>query len=91
MNSKIWDITKNDAGDFIWSKKDYKTEDDIILMGEALVAKLDSDILVTRGEKGMSLFMKDGKLEIVRSVVIDASSMKSTIDRCTCSCHIKRH
>ncbi len=24
MNSKIWDITKNDDGDFIWSKKDYK-------------------------------------------------------------------
>lgn len=38
----------------------YKTEDDIILMGKALVAKLDSDVLVTRGEKGMSLFMKDG-------------------------------
>ena len=28
MNSKIWDITKNDAGDFIWSKKDYKIQDD---------------------------------------------------------------
>ena len=60
MNSKIWEITKNDDGDFIWSKKDYKTEDDIILMGKAFVAKLDSDVLVTRGEKGMSLFMKDG-------------------------------
>ena len=28
MNSKIWEITKNDDGNFIWSKKDYKTEDD---------------------------------------------------------------
>jgi len=37
-----------------------ETEDDLILIGKTLVAKLDSDVLVTRSEKGMSLFMRDG-------------------------------
>jgi len=38
-----------------------KTDDDIVDIGEALMAKLDCEVLITRGEKGMMLFKRDGK------------------------------
>lgn len=42
-----------------------KTEDDLVKIGETLMANLDCDVLITRGEKGMTLFQKDGSIKSI--------------------------
>lgn len=37
-------------------------DEDINVMGNKIIQKTNSDVLITRGEKGMSLFEKDGKI-----------------------------
>ena len=59
-----------------------ETEDDLILIGKTLVAKLDSDVLVTRSEKGMSLFMRDGtqkNIPVIAKEVYDVTGAGDTV------------
>ena len=75
-------ITPNQYEASRMTRINYKTEDDIILMGEALVAKLVSDVLVTRGETGMSLFMKDGTQKNIPTIakeVYDVTGAGDTV------------
>ena len=57
-------------------------DENIILLGETLVSKLDSDVLVTRGEYGMSLFMKDGTQKNIPTIakeVYDVTGAGDTV------------
>lgn len=40
-----------------------KNDDDLNNIGEALMAKLDCELIISRGKNGMSLFKRDGKVK----------------------------
>ena len=47
------------------TKIEEKTEEDLVKIGETLKANLDCDVLITRGEKGMTLFKKDESIKSI--------------------------
>ncbi len=60
-----------------------KTENDLQEVGRMLLAKLESDsILITRGEKGMALFLANGEIEYIPTVarkVFDVTGAGDTV------------
>lgn len=56
-------IAPNHLEASIMTNIEEKTEEDLINIGESLMANLGCDVLMTRGEKGISLFKRDGKIE----------------------------
>ncbi len=55
-------ITPNNKEACEMAGMEEKNDDEIIKVGKKLVSDLNTDILITRGEKGMSLFEKTGKV-----------------------------
>ena len=55
-------ITPNKKEACEMTKIEAKTEEDILKIGKKLIEELDSNVLVTRGEKGMTLFEKNGEI-----------------------------
>ena len=59
-----------------------KTEEDLINIGKNLMVKLACDVLVTRGEKGMILFQKDGSIKNIPTIakeVFDVTGAGDTV------------
>ncbi len=60
-----------------------KTDNDLQEVGRMLLAKLESDsILITRGEKGMALFLANGEIEYIPTVarkVFDVTGAGDTV------------
>lgn len=54
-------ITPNNAEASEMTSIEDGSDDSVLEMGSKLVKDLNSNVLITRGEKGMSLFEKDGK------------------------------
>jgi D-beta-D-heptose 7-phosphate kinase/D-beta-D-heptose 1-phosphate adenosyltransferase len=55
-------ITPNHKEAFEITNIEDRSDEDMLKIGKILQDKLDSEILITRGERGMTLFEKDGKV-----------------------------
>lgn len=60
-------FTPNHHEASVMTQIEEKNEEDLINIGEALMANLDCEVLITRGEKGMSLFRRDGKVKHIQT------------------------
>ncbi len=55
-------VTPNNYEVSVMADMDIRNDDDLVIAGGKLLKKMDSDILITKGEKGMSLFEKKGEI-----------------------------
>lgn len=55
-------VAPNNHEASMMANMEIKTEEDLINAGKKMIKAIDSNILITRGEKGMSLFEKNGNI-----------------------------
>jgi D-beta-D-heptose 7-phosphate kinase/D-beta-D-heptose 1-phosphate adenosyltransferase len=55
-------VTPNNKEAARFADIDEESEDDLLKIGKKILKNLDVNVLITRGEKGMSLFEKNGKI-----------------------------
>jgi len=75
-------VTPNNYEAGVMANIEIKNKEDLVKAGKKLLESLQSNILITRGEKGMSLFEKDGnitEIETKAKEVYDVTGAGDTV------------